>query len=260
MLIEKQIANYHQNGFLILENLLEGWEIEKLKSGLDSFKSFKEEPNVITEENGSIRSIFAPERQVAVFKDLINDARLLKSSEQLIGDDLYLYQYKLNLKEAFVGKYWEWHQDFPYWHFDDGIDKPDMISVMLLLDDVSSYQGPLLLIPNSQKNGIAQFHPKEHLKNGKDSLLSSLTSDLKYTVHNNLVAEQAKANGIVPFEGKAGSVLFFHPNVYHASNMNVSPFERSTAILTYNSMSNAPAKKSNRPDYICYKEVEKLVP
>jgi len=133
-----------------------------------------------------------------------------------------------------------------------------MISVMVLFDDVASYQGPLLMVPKSHKEGIASFNPKEHLKN--NTLLNSLTADLKYTVKNSLVAKSVKQNGIVPFEGKAGSVLFFHPNVYHASNMNVSPFERSTAIITYNQVLNAPENESSRPDYICYKEVKKLSP
>ena len=244
--------------FLIVKDLFNGEEVMRLKEALNNFNEHLEEPNVILEDNGSIRSIFAPEIQEPIFGDLVRDKRILSSSEQLLDDQLYLYQYKLNLKEAFIGKFWEWHQDFPYWHHDDQIKFPKMLSVMILLDEVHSYQGPLLIIPKSHTNGIADFNPKEHLLKGKSNLLNSLTSDLKYTVKNDLVTEQSKRNGIVPFEGAAGSVLFFHPNVYHASNMNVSPFERSTAIITYNSINNAPEKESERPEYICYRKSEAL--
>lgn len=258
MLDIEQINSYEENGFLIVENLFDKTEVDELKIVLKGFEKHIHQPNVICEDNGGIRSVFAPEKQEPIFGNLVRDERLLSCSEQLLNNKLYLYQYKLNLKEAFVGKFWEWHQDFPYWHHDDGIKIPEMVSVMLILDDVQSCQGPLLMIPKSHKEGIADFNAKEHLLNGKSNLLNSLTSDLKYTVSNDLVKNEAEKNGIESFVGKAGSVLFFHPNVYHASNMNVSPFERSTAIITYNTINNAPEKLSSRPEYICYSDITPL--
>ena len=257
MLTDKQIEHYHSNGFLILDAVFSEEEINALSENLSIFENHKNEANVICEENGSIRSIFAPENQAPLFKDLIVNPRILKPSEQLIEDKLYLHQYKLNKKEAFVGQNWEWHQDFPFWYYGDGIKSPKLISVMVILNDVKPYQGPLLVIPKSHINGIADFNKKSHLENS-DKLEDSLSSDLKYTVNNDLVKELASKNGIIPFEGKKGSVFFFHPNIFHASNTNVSPFERNTAILTYNSIHNLPTKQSSRPDYISYNSFEPL--
>ena len=258
MLNKEQIEFYHLNGYLVLENIFSSEELKKLKTKLLNFKNHTSEPNVICEENGDIRSIFAPELQEPIFGDLFKDKRILTASEALLNSSLYLYQYKLNLKAAFVGKFWEWHQDFPYWHLDDGIKKPNMISVMLLLDDVQSAQGPLLVIPESHKNGIVNFEKKAHLLDKNDSLLNSLNSDLKYAIDKDLVKEYAKKNKIISLEGRQGTVIFFHPNIFHASNTNVSPFARSTAIITYNSTDNAPEKASTRPAYICYRDCAPL--
>ncbi|WP_298553750.1 phytanoyl-CoA dioxygenase family protein [uncultured Algibacter sp.] len=258
MLKKKQIEFYHSNGYLVLETIFSEEEIIELNSKLKNFKNHTLQPNVICEDNGDIRSIFAPETQEPLFGNLIRDKRVLTASEELLNNSLYLYQYKLNLKEAFAGKFWEWHQDYPYWHYGDGVKSPDMISVMVLLDDVKSYQGPLLVIPKSHKAGIVDFQHKAHLENKKDNLLNSLNSDLKYTISNKLVKESALLSSIVSLEGKRGTVVFFHPNIFHASNTNVSPFTRSTAILTYNSINNVPEKKSSRPDYICYRDSNPL--
>jgi len=258
MLDNNQIKSYKENGFLIVENIISSDKIDLFNEKIENFKKYKASPNVICEKKGGIRSIFAPEMQEPEFINLVKNKDLLLASKQLIEDSLYLYQYKINIKEAFVGDYWEWHQDFPYWHYEDNIEVPNLISLMILLDDVASYQGPLLLIPKSHKNGIVEFNKKKHLENSKN-IENSLNSDLKYTVNNALVKRLATQNGIIPFEAKKGSVLFFHPNIYHASNVNISPFRRNTAIITYNSINNTPSRKSSRPDYICYKNYETLI-
>jgi len=258
MLDNNQIRSYKENGFLIMENIIPKDEIDFFNNKIKNFNNHKDSSNIICEKKGGIRSIFAPEIQEPEFINLIKNESLLLSSKQLVEDSLYLYQYKLNIKEAFIGEHWEWHQDFPFWHHEDNIETPNMISLMILLDDVASYQGPLLLIPKSHKDGIVQFNEKKHLENSKN-IEDSLNSDLKYTVDNSLVKKLAIKNGITPFEAKKGSVLFFHPNIYHASNVNISPFERITAIITYNSINNIPQKTSFRPDYICYKNYKPLI-
>jgi ectoine hydroxylase len=251
MLLKNQIEFYRENGFLILNTVFSNAEIEAYNKKLSVFENHKDKPSVVCESNGSIRSIFAPEKQEPYYLNLVRDKHILKASEQLVGDNLYLYQYKLNIKEAFVGQNWEWHQDFPFWHFGDGIKNPELISVMILLNDVASYQGPLILIPKSHSEGIVSLNEKPHLENNND-LKNSLNTDLKYNINDELVKEFAQKNDIVTFSGKKGSVLFFHPNLFHASNTNVSPFTRNTAIITYNSVNNIPEKKSPRPDYVCY--------
>lgn len=259
---KEQIEHYKNNGYLIIENLFSSTEIEKLKNDAKSFNNKKSLPNVILEQNGSIRSIFAPHKFMSSFDWLYRQKRLVTPAKQLMGGELYLYQYKLNNKNAFNGDCWEWHQDFPFWHLDDGVASPKMLSVMILFQQTESFQGPLMFIPKSHTNDVAHFEFKEHLQNHKDNPLSALNNDLKYTIKKDLVHQLALDNGIVTAGGSIGTCVFFHPNVFHASNSNISPFERNTAIITYNTIDNLPKKKEKkRPEYICsrdYKIIEEI--
>lgn len=242
------IGRYHETGFLVFEKMFTSEEVNNLKNEIYYFEKNKNLPNVICEDE-KIRSIFAPHLHSELYKNLYKDPRLLNISQELVKENLYLYQYKLNLKEPFLGKWWEWHQDYPYWKIDDGVSNTDMISVMIYLDDTKSFQGPLMVIPRSHKEGIAKFKNKE--MHDKNDLLNSLGSNLKFTVDDNVVKEYADQNGIEVLEYKAGSVIFFHPNLFHASIGNLSPYDRDTVIITYNSINNLPASEKNRPDYIC---------
>jgi len=106
-----------------------------------------------------------------------------------------------------------------------------------------------MVIPGSHKEGIAKFKEKD-TQNTND-LLNSLNSNLKFTIDNSIIKTYADQNGIEVLELVAGSVIFFHPNLFHASIGNLSPYDRDTIIITYNSINNLPASEKKRPDYIC---------
>lgn len=266
ILTEEQIAFYHDKGYLIVENLFTASEIEALQQEAEKFNRLTEMPNVILEESGAVRSVFAPNLFSEKYEDFYREERLVVPSRQLLQNDIYLYQFKLNNKKAFVGDWWEWHQDFPYWHFDDGVKNANMISAMILMQDTRSIQGPLVFIPETHKHGIVNFEPKDHLGEALSTettdLKNSLGADLKYTISNELVSQTIQEFGFVEAVGAAGTCFFFHPNLFHASNSNISPYERNTAIVTYNDVNNPPEnKKNNRPEYLCsrdFRPIEKL--
>lgn len=258
-LTKEQIDAYQENGYLIIESLFSKSEIEDLTKASQDFKKLKSLPNVILEENGEIRSVFAPESHHELFEKLYKEKRLVTAVSQLLGDSFYLYQYKLNNKKALKGQSWEWHQDFPYWHIDDGVEKPNMVSVMILFQDTMSLQGPLLLLPGSHKSGVVDFQPKEHLKNKEENILNSLNADLKYTIQEDLLKDYFINDNIVEGKGPIGTCVFFHPNLFHASSSNISPFDRNTAIITYNDINNLPQKEDNRrPEYVCSRKYDRI--
>ena len=255
-LTETQIQDYHENGYLILDGLFTEEEVQGLRDGIDKIDD-RPMPNIIREENGAIRSVFAPQNFRDEFAWLYKQERLVTPSQQLLNDpSIYLYQYKLNNKKAFDGGVWEWHQDYPFWHIDDGVKQVQMLSVMVLLQDTGHAHGPLMFIPRSHKTGIADFQYKEHLIGDNVALENSLNGDLKFTIKNELIKKMVDKDGIQPGIGKIGTAIFFHPNVYHGSNANISPYDRNTAIMTYNVTSNLPEdrKEKNRPDYICLRD------
>ncbi|MFT5822220.1 MAG: ectoine hydroxylase [Crocinitomix sp.] len=254
-LTQNEINSYKENGFLIIENLFSKEEIEALAQETSIFNDLKDLPNVIMEEDGgAVRSVFAPNTMSKKYNELYQQNRLVKPAQQLLESDIYLYQFKLNNKKAFVGDWWEWHQDYAYWHLDDGVKHPQMISAMILMQNTTAIQGPLTFIPKSHQNGMVEFQPKQHLKDGTD-LKNSLSADLKYTINRNLVTESIKENGFIEATGSIGTCVFFHPNLFHASNTNISPFERNTAIVTYNDVKNLPEDNDkNRPEYVCARD------
>lgn len=259
-LTQNQIDFYNKNGFLEIPNLFSNAEIEDLQKEALKFEDLKELPNVILEDNGDIRSVFAPNKLSAKYDELYRQDRIVNPAKQLIGGDLYLFQYKLNNKKSFVGDWWEWHQDFPFWHFEDGIPEPNLISVMILMQDTTSLQGPLIFIPESHKNGLVNFEPKAHysaVPNNIEDLKGALSADLKYTINKKAITEAVDKNGFVEAVGKAGTCFLFHPCLFHASNSNISPYERNATIITYNNMNNLPLEQEKyRPEYVSSRNFE----
>lgn len=267
-LTPQQVSFYNENGYLKNENYLTEEEVEILSLELPQTIE-KDSPRIILEDNGSIRSIFAPHFVSNIYKRLSKLDRLVLPSEQLIGSKVYLHQFKINRKKGLNGDLWEWHQDFPYWHIDDGIQEADMVSVMIYLQDTDASNGALLLIPKSHKLGIAKFAKKDFLpvteqselayNNKTKAYLSSLNSNLKFTVDPGLIEQFALENGIVTVDGKKGTVLFFHGNIFHASKMNLTSFDRNVVIITYNSIYNLPSKKQNpRPEFLVGRNYEPI--
>ncbi|GGE71405.1 ectoine hydroxylase [Pedobacter psychrotolerans] len=270
-LTEEQIQSYNENGYLQIEDYLSSQEVQTLYNELPKTIETNS-PRVILENDGSIRSIFAPHFINESYKRLSQLDRFVIPAKQLIGSQIYLHQFKINSKKALKGDWWEWHQDFPYWHLDDGIKMPDLTSIMLYLQDTSASNGALMLIPKSHKLGIVKFankgselNPKQpqYSDNWNKDYLSSLNSNIKFTIDHSLLKDLAEKNGIVTVSGKKGSVIFFHGNLFHASNINLTPFDRDAVLLTYNSIHNLPSNTKNpRPSFLVgqdYEPIEHLV-
>lgn len=260
---------YHENGYLMIEEYFTDHEMNLLSEEFPKTID-KNSPRIILEDNGEVRSVFAPHMVNKRFENLSQLDRLVIPCEQILKSKIYLHQFKINTKKAFKGDWWEWHQDFPYWHFDDGIKEPRMVSVMIYLQDTDSSNGALLLIPGSHKPGIAKFADKAILGNytggdndndGNDNApyLSSLNSNIKFTVDHHIIKDFAKEKGIVTASGKKGTTLFFDCNIFHASNNNMSPFDRDAVIITYNSVNNLPGYiEKRRPEFLVGRDYDPI--
>ena len=239
MITKEQLDSYQDQGFLLFRNLFSKEEIAYLNEELLTILA-DDGPRRVYEDNGEIRSYHGAHQVNELYKKVCCLQRILEPVKEILNDQVYIHQTKINLKKAFKGEWWEWHQDFPYWHIEDGMPQPDVISVMIYLDDVNEYNGPLIVIPGSHKNGIVAFEDKKK-KDGEDEekfYLSTLSSNLKYTIDDSILEREFRRNNVFSTAGEAGSVLFFHGNLFHASNGNISPYDRKTYIITYNSVSN----------------------
>jgi ectoine hydroxylase len=255
-LTQEEVDFFSTNGYLEWDHLFDEHELESIIEEVPNTIR-QNDDRIIYEDNGAVRTIFAPDSVNELFDRLARLDRIVEPVKQLLGSDVYLHQFKINSKKAFTGDWWEWHQDYPYWHLEDFIPKPKMLSVMIFLQDTDHHSGPLMVIPGTHRDGVAEFQPKEHYNQegnftyqGKEDLLSSLSADLKFTVKKELLKSSIQANGIKSMTGKKGKVLVFHGNLYHGSGVNMNYEDRNMVILTYNSVLNTPEKKSPRPEYL----------
>ena len=75
---------------------------------------------------------------------------------RLLGGPVYVHQFKINGKAAFDGDVWQWHQDYGTWARDDLMPEPRAMNVALFLDDVTEFNGALMIIPKSHKQGVLE--------------------------------------------------------------------------------------------------------
>ena len=54
-----------------------------------------------------------------IYNAFVRRHHVSDTTEELLSDEIYLYHYKMMVKEAKVGGRWEWHQDYGYWYHND---------------------------------------------------------------------------------------------------------------------------------------------
>jgi hypothetical protein len=259
-----QLVGFDENGYLFIPNYFSEAEVGILKAELPIVYADESPRRIIEKDGSSIRSVYGSHAINEIFYRLTRHPRLVIPIIQILKSEIYIYQFKINAKAAFKGDVWEWHQDFIFWHNEDGMPLPRVINVALFLDDVNEFNGPIFLIPGSHKEGKISVIPKDITHNGgvtKPFWLSNVTANLKYSLDQDTVARFIETYGVVSPKGPAGSVLFFHSNVVHASPNNISPFDRSIILITYNSLENIPVStKPPRPDFLVSRDYSSVVP
>ncbi|MEO1096057.1 MAG: phytanoyl-CoA dioxygenase family protein [Cyanobacteria bacterium J06638_28] len=253
-LTQQQLIQYHQNGFLILEGLFSPREVLALKQEMLRLAAL-DRPGRVLESNGAVRSVFAPHICSEIFNALAQIPRLVEPVQQILESDIYLHQYKLNSKVALDGEEWKWHQDFLYWHKEDGMPAPRALNAVIFLEDVNDFNGPLLVIPGSHREEVVDLTPKQ------SGWTSTLTADLKYQIDKQVLAKIVKDSSIVSIKGVAGFALLFHCNLLHASARNLSPWDRLSVFVSYNSVENTLRNiESPRPEFISSRDFTPIQP
>jgi ectoine hydroxylase-related dioxygenase (phytanoyl-CoA dioxygenase family) len=260
-LSESQRKNYEKNGFIFLDNYFSNQEINHLDRELERLP--KDAPGTILEnDNKTVRALHGCHEYSQVLKSLVQHPRLVQPAQQILNERVYLYQFKVNMKAAFRGDVWPWHQDYTFWYKEDGLPRPEVLNVSIFLDEVNHFNGPLYLIPGSHKHGLIDVEARESNGHGEaPDWQANFSANLKYCLSHNDVEQMAKKRGIVAPVGAKGSVLFFHGNIAHASVPNISPYNRRQIIITYSSVQNIPIpKKQRRPKFLVCRDYTPLQP
>lgn len=252
-LSQHQLKNYQKNGFIFLKNLFTAEEAAlflKIARKMAASQEIKDREEAVTEPGSdAVRSVFMVHRLNALFGRLASDARLVNIASQILGDDVYVHQSRLNLKPGFAGREFYWHSDFETWHVEDGMPRMRALSCSILLNDNNEFNGPLMLIPGSHMHYISCLGetPSDHYKKSlkKQDIGVPDPTSLKFL---------ADRGGIQAPKGPAGSVIFFDSNTMHGSSSNISPYPRSNQFFVYNSVSNTLGEPrfglNPRPEFI----------
>jgi ectoine hydroxylase len=252
-LSREELSAYEANGFVVVEDWFSQDTLDELKA--ETLRLRSDQPSVnsderVTERAGdSIRTVYGIHRSSPSFAKVSSDASCVDVASCILNGGTYIHQSRINFKDGFSGKEFFWHSDFETWHVEDGMPAMRCLSIMIALDDNTAVNGPLLVIPGSQR----QFYPcigttpKDHFRT---SLMGSrLGSPLERQI-----AQVAREHGIIPVVCRKGSIVVFDCNVLHASNNNISPFDRTNAFVVYNSVENRLQDpycgRSRRPEWL----------
>ncbi|MDQ3032428.1 MAG: phytanoyl-CoA dioxygenase family protein [Myxococcota bacterium] len=255
---ELQVARYQRDGFLVLPSLLSAGEVAELRVGLETIRRTERggvEAGVIRERGGdAVRSVFAVHERPDVFGALARHATLVGAARQILDDEIYVHQSRVNFKPALVGKSFGWHSDFETWHAEDGMPRMRALSASVLLDPNHAWNGPLMLLPGSHRTFVScptPTPPDNHRLSLVDQQIGTPSSDALCALFDDV-------SRIDLALGPEGTVVLFDCNTMHASSSNLSPLPRSNVFLVYNALSNrlvAPfAAPAPRPAFLATRE------
>ncbi len=252
-----KLAQFDRDGYLFLPGHFTPEETQNLLNAVPEIYSRREDYNVREKGKDAVRTNFAAHMYSEPFAKLARHPRMIEPVESLLGEKLYMHQFKINGKMAFEGDVWQWHQDYGTWLNDDHMPTERAMNIAIFLDDVTEHNGPLMFIPGSHKKGVVE---------AKHDLTT--TSYPLWTVDNNLIRQlvqraggkgtydadgRSVGAGIVSPKGPAGSMILFHSCLVHASGSNLSPFDRVSVYLSLCAVSNH-IRRHKRPEYIAHRD------
>ena len=240
MLSETQKQQFWNDGVLVVENVVDKDALQALKATfadwveqsrkhtapfgetIDGRPRFDIEPGHTSEKPG-LRRVNAPVEISQTYFDVMASSRMTDCVAELIGPNVKAHHSKINSKLPGGNTQVKWHQDFPFTpHSND-----DLVTALLMVDDVTEENGPLEVIPGSHKGDI---HELWHDGVFTGSVADDIAADC-----------QSRA---VTCTGPAGSVCLMHTRLLHGSAANHSDQSRTLFICVY-SAEDAVAYSSN---------------
>lgn len=224
-LTEAQIAQYHKEGYLIVKKFCSKEETDKLYATALHDDAMAKNALDLNDQSGKKTRLslwFTPGDDL--FGYLSRSERMVNGVAQLIDSDAAICHFhsKLMQKEPRVGGAWEWHQDYGYWYKNQFLFPDQLISVMVALTAANKENGCIQVIKGSHKLGRVN-HGFAGEQVGADM-----------TMVNNAL----KTMELVYVEIEPGDALFFHSNLLHRSEANLSDQPRWSIISCYSAQSN----------------------
>ena len=226
-----QKAQYDRDGYVIIKQFLSKDEVDLLyglASGDNTMRNHAFDLNDQSGRSTKLTLWFTPGDDT--FGLLTRSERMVQAAAAVLGQgEVCHFHSKLMQKEPKVGGAWEVHQDYGYW-YKNGFMFPDaMLSIMLALTEATKENGCLQVLKGSHKMGRIE-HNFAGEQQGADQPF---------------VDEAKKMFERVYVELEAGDALFFHSNLLHMSEANLSDKPRWSLISVYNLSYNKPFREKN---------------
>jgi ectoine hydroxylase-related dioxygenase (phytanoyl-CoA dioxygenase family) len=261
-----QREEFGKRGVLVLPRCVPPSDMDSLDAALVEELAIDSPRRVLEKDGKTVRSVYGSHLHHPVFARIARHPALLGAAQALLGHDVYVYQFKINIKAAFGGDVWEWHQDFVYWNREDGLPRPDIITLALCIDDVTEFNGPLFVVPGSQSLGLMESQQGPDVSKdrrqpygGQPAWIANLVAALKYTIDQPTLHTLVDRFGLESMRGPRGSALVFHSNIVHSSPPNISPARRAIALISYSRTDNIPQLSADpRPDFLVARDYSAL--
>jgi len=222
MLSPSDVASYREQGYLVVPDVLDAATLDTVRGELarilEGARAVTAHTDTYDLEPGHrpddprVRRVKTPHRFFPVFERLMRHPRLVAILQDLLGASIRLHGSKINLKSPRYGSPVEWHQDWAFYpHTND-----DLLAVGVMLDDCTSDNGPLLVVPKSHRGPTFDHHADGYFCGAIDPAA--------------IRDEIARA---VPLTGRAGSMSFHHVRLVHGSAQNVSSLPRTLLLYEY---------------------------
>jgi phytanoyl-CoA hydroxylase len=222
MITAGEVAFYREHGYLVVPDVLDPPTLDALRGELaqilEGARAVSAHTDVYDLEPGHrpedprVRRVKTPHRFFDGFKRLYRHPGLVALLQALLGPAVRLHGSKINLKAPRYGSPVEWHQDWAFYpHTND-----DLLAVGVMLDDATSDNGPLLVVPGSHRGPVFDHHADGYFCGAVDPA----------TVKDEL----ARA---VQLTGRAGSMSFHHVRLLHGSAQNISALPRALLLFEY---------------------------
>lgn len=224
-LTSEQVQTYNRDGYLVIKNFCSRAEVDKLYDVALKDNAMADNALDLNDQSGKKTRLslwYKPGNDV--FGYLTRSEKMVSSVASLLNNDTPVCHFhsKLMQKEPRVGGAWEWHQDYGYWYKSQFMFPDQLISVMVALTPANKENGCLQVIKGSHKLGRVN-HGFAGEQVGADMVM---------------VENALKTMELVYCEIDPGDALFFHSNLLHRSEANLSDHPRWSIISCYSSQSN----------------------
>ncbi|MGB1256637.1 MAG: phytanoyl-CoA dioxygenase family protein [Thiolinea sp.] len=211
VLTTNQIAQYEQDGFLLIQQALLPEQLSELqkvtRQFIDDSRRFTANNDVYdldvdhSADNPRLNRIKTPHMQHELYWDVLCSERIVSYLKPLLGENIRLHNSKLNAKAGQGGAAVQWHQDWSFYpHTND-----DLLALGIMLSDISEEDGPLQVVPGSHKGDVL---PHDH----GGVFCGAVDPKLP----------EARLDEAVTLTGKAGDMSIHHVRTLHGSAPNLS--------------------------------------